>query len=162
MILVISVKLKDMLTTFFISSIIACWAPEIQPPEPELSPREKEALENGGEFHQAETSFKQVSPSEAQEEIISQAERASSKEDSARENEQPITQKKEPEVRYPFSTITTREIALSGHGGGQIMLIPIGSNIDILEKQPSRYHIICKNCSPNRPRQAGFIEIDAL
>ena len=140
-----------MIATFFLLLITGCWAPEVKPPEPKLSPRELNALEQSEKPQRSQPS---TNPT-----------RSSSKEPIA---EEPITEEIEtPEPTaiktvYPFSTTTKQEISLMGHGGGQIIVIPIGSNIDILEKQDSRYHVICKDCSPNRPRQAGFISIESF
>ena len=145
-----------MITTFLLFFFTGCWAPEVKPPEPKLSPRELSALEQSEKPQRSQPS---TNPT-----------RSSSKEPIAEEpiTEESITEEIEtPEPTaiktvYPFSTTTKQEVSLMGHGGGQIMLIPVGSNIDILEKQDSRYHVICKDCSPNRPRQAGFISLDSL
>ena len=135
-----------MIATFFLLLITGCWAPEVKPPEPKLSPRELNVVEP------AEKKQPSQPPTDP---VVS-----SSKE--PLQEETTIPESTVLETQYPFSTTTTQKISLMGHGGGQIMLIPTGSKIDVLEKKDSRYHIICKDCSPNRPRQAGFISSDAL
>lgn len=156
-----------MFTTKFLLFIIGCWAPDVRPPEPELSPRELEAQEEGKKFQQAGSLQPKPEDSAQVQNDEPETPQDAQKEEQTDSNPQPkpeklTKEKKIPEQRYPFSTTTIQEVALLGHGGGQIMLIPTGSDIDILEKQDTRYHIICKDCSPNRPRQAGFISLDSL
>jgi hypothetical protein len=160
---------------------IACWAPEVKAPEPKLSPREIASLEEGTE-RQSASQAKDIAPkpepppTDTDIEASKETEDTNSVEENPEaqevETEEPETQevepnpiepeKKEPPRNYPFSTKTKVDIPLLGRGGGQIIIIPAGSSIDVLEKQETGLHIICVDCSPNRPRQAGFIALDAI
>ena len=163
---------------------IACWAPEVKAPEPKLSPRERAAQEEGTEFQPASQdtdSFpkaespptdsdiqasKNTEDTETTEAVMQNPELQPTEENPiAEENATEKSagpEKKEPPRNYPYSTKTKEEIPLLGRGGGQIMLIPAGSTIDVLEKKETGLHIICQDCAPNRPRQAGFIALDAI
>ena len=138
-------------TPLFLS--IGCWAPEVKPPEPKLSPRELAAKEY------RETV--QVTVPQPQKEPDTDPS-PSKTEDLSGIALEHSEQTQRQEKRYPYSTTTSRETTLFGHGGGQIMTIQAGSTVDVLKKQDDRILIMCKNCSPNRPRQAGFILAEAL
>ena len=167
---------------------IACWAPEVKAPEPKLSPREIASLEEGTVRQSASQELASLPmpeppPTDTDIEASKETEDTNSVDEYPEAQdvepnpiepetqevqiEEPETQEVEPEKKvpprnYPFSTKTKVDIPLLGRGGGQIIMIPAGSRIDVLEKQETGLHIICVDCSPNRPRQAGFIAFDAI
>ena len=141
---------------FLLITTLACWAPEVEPPAPKLSPREQEALEQGEEFQQADT---QNRPPE-----FNKTEQVEPTEKHEPQKEEPTIKQEEPEpkMQFPFSMVLETETSLLGHGGGMIMQMPVGANLDVLEETAKGFRVICKHCSPNRPFQAGFISKEAL
>ena len=60
---------------------------------------------------------------------------------------------------YPIDgTVIQDGISLTGPGGHSILNIKHkGTSVKILEERDEHYRVICIQCDPNRPFQAGFL-----
>jgi len=159
---------SDIYKQFVFFSMIAlqtaCWAPEVEPPAPKLSPAEIAGLSI------ATASASSLAPDDtmdAQVGVSSQSKTGPK----VHTEPQPIVEQENTTVEqvkvFPYkATIIGKDVPLLGHGGGVILrlteTVTQSAVIEVLEEQAGKARVLCRGCSTSHPFQAGWISLDYL
>ena len=141
-----------------------CWAPEVEPPAPKLSPAEIAGISiaTASASSLGTESVRQIPSQQA---LVDPTQRNTPKQDTI-----PSADLQTPAANlqtFPYqATIRGDNVPLLGHGGGTILLLTSDkirtANIEVLEEQNGKVRVLCRGCSPSHPYQAGWISMDYI
>ena len=143
----------------------ACWAPEVAPPAPKLSPAEIAGLSI------ATASASSLDSTEMRH-IPSQGKETGNSDQSTKNQTSNFSEPKDTVTSIEPSTFPYQarlkgdEVPLLGHGGGTILTLTSkeisSATIEVLEEQNGKVRVLCRGCSPSHPYQAGWVSIDYI
>ena len=146
----------------------ACWAPEVEPPAPKLSPAEIAGLSI------ATASASSLNPEDSPKNKANFPSEGNVKPNTITPTQseripnepQDVTIEETVKV-FPYqATIHGSDVPLLGHGGGVILRLTEASTqsavIEVLEEQAGKARVLCRGCSKSHPFQAGWISLDYL
>ena len=142
----------------------ACWAPEVEPPSPKLSPAEIAGLSIAtASASSLDSSEVRHIPSQAKETARPQQPKS---QPASLSNSEESVDTIEANV-FPYqATLEGDEIPLLGHGGGTILTLTrkeiVNATIEVLEEKNGQVRVLCRGCSPSHPYQAGWISTDYI
>ena len=141
-----------------------CWAPEVEPPSPKLSPAEIAGLSIAtASASSLDSTEMRPIPSQAKETAKPQNNRQELVEVS--EREEAVTTVEEQVFPYQ-AKLEGDEVPLLGHGGGTILTLTkketVSATIEVLEEQNGKVRVLCRGCSSSHPYQAGWISTDYI
>ena len=156
-------NLQHLRVLLLCSLSFGCWAPEVEPPAPKLSPAEITGISIATASASAlDPNLKRHIPSQQARVVpqsLNSAESPTIVQDSTAQMEQ---QKVFP---YP-ANIDADNVPLLGHGGGTILMLTSkelsAATIEVLEEHNGKARVICRGCSPSHPYQAGWISMDYI
>ena len=147
----------------------ACWAPEVEPPTPKLSPAEIAGLSIAtASASSLDSTEMRPIPSQAKETLKPQQNKRVSVE--VKDKTSTIEVREDDSIdanAFPYqATLDGDEVPLLGHGGGTILTLGkeelISATIEVLEEKNGKVRVLCRGCSSSHPYQAGWISTDYI
>ena len=153
------------LSILFLSTLcFGCWAPEVEPPAPKLSPAEIAGMSIATASASAldANSMRHIPSQQA---LVTPLQRKSS--DQSSETDHESTKPIEKQTIFPYKAkIKGDDVPLLGHGGGTILLLTSeelhSATVEVLEEQQGKARVLCRGCSASHPYQAGWISMDYI
>lgn len=144
----------------------ACWAPEVEPPSPKLSPAEIAGLSiASASASSLESNELRHIPSQDKE-MRKPEQKSKAQPLKPETSDEDVLSTIEPLV-FPYQArLIGDDVPLLGHGGGTILTLSRkqlkGATIEVLEEQNEKVRVLCRGCSTSHPYQAGWISIDYI
>lgn len=157
-------NLQHISILFICSLSFGCWAPEVEPPAPKLSPAEITGISiaTASASSLGTDSMRHIPSQQA---LVDPTQRKTLEQDPvpSAELQAPV----ENLQVFPYqATIQGDSVPLLGHGGGTILLLTSdtikSAAIEVLEEQNGKARVLCRGCSPSHPYQAGWISMDYI
>jgi len=142
----------------------ACWAPEVEPPTPKLSPAEIAGLSIAtASASSLDSTEHRPIPSQTKE--TDKHNKIKSLPTNVNQSEGSGETRKENVFPYQ-ATLEGEKVPLLGHGGGTILTLTpkelVNATIKVLEEKNGQVRVLCRGCSPSHPYQAGWISKDYI
>ena len=145
---------RKIIALVLLISTSGCSAPEVRPPEPSPSPRELGTLGIANAQAGSLSSSSRTEEATPSEKGLEEPPPQENQEDS----QQPPEPQNQP-ISFPAEGKTLQEnMVLTGPGGRAILtLTKLNQSVQVLEELGERYRVICRQCDPKRPFQAGYL-----
>ena len=157
-------NLQHISILFLLSFSFGCWAPEVEPPAPKLSPAEIAGISiaTASASSLGTDSMRHIPSQQA---LVDPTERNTPEPDPVPSAD--LQAPKENLQTFPYQAkIRGDSVPLLGHGGGTILLLTSDkmstATIEVLEEQNGKARVLCRGCSPSHPYQAGWISMDYI
>lgn len=144
--------------------LIACSAPEVMPPERQLSPAELGAKGSVSIIENTPQEEASIAPPQANvEDEADKTIRPDNKDpQSEKTNVPPPPPSELEDLTPPYTAWTRDESAIRGPGGAVLFTVRSGTRVEVLQKNNNNLQILCSGCLSPRENHGGWISLFEL